>query len=105
MLDLGAVSTFGGSFFSDPGASGNIIPAVFPGVLDQLFEHDAALAIGLEGLPRLVAFGRVTDDAAATAGAFTGRLDERLAAELDDSLAQFRQAFDPYGKHRAIIIG
>ncbi|MCY1404341.1 hypothetical protein D9M71_195470 [compost metagenome] len=39
------------------------------------------------------------DDATAPAGAFAGRFDEGLAAQFDDALAQFRQAFDSCGKH------
>ncbi|MNP44910.1 hypothetical protein D3C76_1387930 [compost metagenome] len=105
MLDLGAVGAFGGGFFGDPGTSGDIIPAVFPGVLDQLFEYDAALAIRLECLPRVVAFGRVTDDPAASAGTFAGGLDERLAAQLDHALTQVRQALDTAGNHRPVIFG
>ncbi|MNP44917.1 hypothetical protein D3C76_1388000 [compost metagenome] len=103
MLDLGAVGTVGGGFFGDPGAPGDRIPAVFPGILDQFFEHDAALAIGLERLPRIVAFGRVTDDPAASTGTLAGRLDERLAAQFDHALAQLRQAVDTAGMHWPVI--
>ncbi|MNT27732.1 hypothetical protein D3C72_1633730 [compost metagenome] len=47
----------------------------------------------------------MTDDAAAAAGAFAGGLDERLAAQFDDALAQLGKALDPNGQHRAVVLG
>ncbi|MCY1250827.1 hypothetical protein D9M72_645050 [compost metagenome] len=54
-------------------------------------------------MPRIVAFGRVTDDPAASTGTLAGRLDERLAAQFDHALAQLRQAVDTAGMHWPVI--